>query len=806
MLKKTHFLLISIQFCLVLIALGQKKEACKFEIRGTLYDFTSKEPLSFVTVQIDQSGIGTITDESGKFHLTELCEKEYDLIFSRIGYKTLTHHHDYHHPEMEIYLVEDHLMLEGVTIEADRINRELTTTNRSIIKNEQLKQLETESLGDIVSNIAGVSTLKTGQNIVKPIIHGLHSNRILVMNNGVRHEFQNWGIEHAPEIDPSLVNEIEVIKGAATVRYGPDALGGVILINSPKMELLTPWKGSVRFTGKSNGRSGEGTVELKKGFKWFSILGGGSMIKQGDLSAPDYILSNTGKEEKSYYGGFRIHPLPEVDFEAYYSHFEQKLGILRGSVFGNLEDLQRALDADTPLLTEPFTYDIDRPRQEPSHDLFKATLKYIRNKHALSIQYGYQFNTRKEFGVRRGDAPNIDLELKTESLDIDWRHPSIGALSGKLGLQWIEQANDNLPGTNTVPFIPNYDQTRYGIYLIESLELEKTTYELGLRYDYQDAYIVGREPDNTIYRNNILYRNFSGTLGIKKELNEFKTFQTNFGTAWRAPNVAELYRFGQHAFFLEYGLWRYTIDERFDFVTTTEGILDETDRPVPAELGYKWINTYSIKRPNYQFELTGYINYVENFIYAKPAGVTTTTRGAFVFYIYDQTDALFWGVDLTSRWQHNKSLSSTFRGSYLWSKQISIDDYFVGQPAPQLNYDIEYKTSYRFLDAITLRLSNSYTFEQMQHPRIIEISEFLFAFQNDELSRFAEDAEDFDILPPPKGYFLTNFGLFATIQNFDLQFQVKNLLNTRYRSYTDRIRYFADDLGRNFIVSLGYNF
>ncbi|MEL6142222.1 MAG: TonB-dependent receptor, partial [Bacteroidota bacterium] len=504
-----------------------------------------------------------------------------------------------------------------------------------------------------------------------------------------------------------------------------------------------------------------------------------------------------------YYGGFRIHPFAELDIEGYYSHVDQKLGILSGSIFGNLEDIERAITIDTPFFTMPFSYDIGKPRQETQHDLYKATIRYVGQNHSFKAVYGQQLNKRQEFGVRRVDAPNIDLELKTQSLDVDWIHEDLFGLSGRFGVQLLKKANDNQPGTNTVPFIPNYDEDRVGIYLIESLDLGKSSIELGVRYDYMESQITGREPDNSIYRNTIIYKNFSGTLGLKTKLGEYATFQSNIGTAWRAPNVAELYRFGQHTFFLEYGLWRYTIDDRFDFITTSQGILTQEDRPVPSEVGYKWINTYSINKPNFQAEITGYINYIENYIFAKPGGVTRNPRGFFVFNIYDQTDALFWGVDFKTEWKHSTTFSSTLQGSYLWSKQTDVNDFFVGQPPAQIGYALNYKPKISFLDHTDIGIAFDYTFEQFQHPRILTVEEFLNSFQTD-LVRFEDDAPDFDILPPPPGFLLTDFSWKSSIKKLDVQFQVRNVFNTSYRVYTDRIRYFADDLGRNLILSLTY--
>lgn len=806
-LYKLTFSLLILQMLLLLNLKAQVSGNCKYSIEGHVYDQITREPLGYVSVQIDGTSMGTVTDEDGKFSFSGLCEKEYDLLFSRIGYKTVVHHHDFHHPKMDIYMVEEVFELEGITVEGKALSKgDLETGTGVKLSVETLESTKTESFGDVVSRIAGVNTISTGQNIVKPMIHGLHSNRILVINNGVRHEFQNWGSEHAPEIDASLANEIEVIKGAATVRFGPDALGGVILVNPAKMELSTPWRAALDLTGKSNGRSGEASATLGKGFKWFSILGGASVVRQGDLQAPDYLLTNTGKEENSIYGSARIHLLPELDVEVYYSHFDQKLGILSSSVFGNLADLSAAIGRDTPLIVDSFSYSIDAPRQEVAHDLFKATAKFVGKKHSFQLQYGQQFNKRKEYGVRRGTAPNIDLELFTRSLDLNYRHPELGRLSGHFGLQWLQQANDNLPGTGTVPFIPNYDMDKYGAYLIESFKFnENNLLEFGVRFDYMEASITGREPDNTIYRNTIQYDNFSATLGYLAKIGESASFRTNFGTAWRPPNVAELYRFGQHSFFLEYGLWRYTIDERYDFVSTSEGILDETDREVPVEVGYKWINTYNLDKKNFRLEATAYINYIENYIYAKPGGLTKTPRGYFVYFIYDQTNALLWGLDLVSEFKHTKQLSSHINASYLWSKQIDNNDFFAEQPPAKIGYDLEYRPSISFLGQSTLRLSGNYTLRQFQHPRIISVDEFINAYQND-LDRFANDASDFDILAPPPAWFMLDASMKTNWKKVGIQFQVKNVLNTRFRSYTDRLRYFADGLGRNFIISLGYKF
>lgn len=781
---------------------GQKD--CNFSVKGRILDLMTKEPVSFATVRIADTSRGEVADVNGKFEIRNLCQGEFDLEISHIGYKPVIHHHDEFHEDPTILLAPDQVILESIVVEGEHAPGDLETTTSSRITGKELSRVQGESLGNVASQIAGVNTISTGQNVVKPVIHGLHSNRILVINNGLRHEFQNWGTDHAPEIDPSLYEDLEVIKGAGTVRYGPDALGGVILINPARIELSSHLHGDVKLTGSSNGRSGEGTVKLQKGFKNFGIQGETSWLKQGDLRAPDYNLTNTGKFERSYAAGIRIHPIDAIDINAYYSHFDQELGILRGGVNGNLDDLIIALNSDVPNETGSFRYDINTPKQKIAHDLFKLEASYADEHQLLTIQYGRQFNHRREFDVRRGnnnEIANINLELITNSFDVDWSHPDIGPITGKIGAQWLKQDNDNIPGTNTIPFIPNYEGTRFGIYVIESITEGKNTYEAGLRYDTQSTDIAGRDRRNDIFRDQIEFDNLTATIGLRRRINNQSTFRTNFGTAWRPPNVAELYRFGRHLTFIEYGLWRYDFTEEDQI--TTRNVLTDNERPVPSEVGYKWINSYELTKSNYRFEVTGYINYIRNFIFTRPAGITRTVRGTAPFFIYEQGDALFWGIDIASNIQHSDLFNSSVKGSYLWSKQVDQNDNFVGQPPANLNYQLNYTPELKIFAQTEFSLLLDYTFEQFQAPRTIPIEDLLNA-QELGINLFGQDDGDFDIIDPPSGYFLTHFSWTSSLKQFELNFQVRNLLNTSYRNYTDRIRYFADDLGRNFILSITY--
>ena len=99
-----------------------------------------------------------------------------------------------------------------------------------------------KSLASILEHVSGVSSIQTGTTVAKPVINGMYGNRILIVNNGARQTGQQWGADHAPEIDQNSSGSIEVIKGAESVRYGSEALGGIIVM---EQKALPYWQAGV---------------------------------------------------------------------------------------------------------------------------------------------------------------------------------------------------------------------------------------------------------------------------------------------------------------------------------------------------------------------------------------------------------------------------------------------------------------------------------------------------------------------------------------------------------------------------------
>ena len=783
------------------IANAYGQEGCHYNLNGFIVDVDTKEPLPFVQIKIKGLDKTTSTEIDGSFKFENLCDSNNVLIIKCFGYcDTICENFHKHLKTPTIHIKQEVITLGEVTITIDQDdNYDNPTVSEEEINKEQLQKNPTQSLASTVAEIEGVTLTSTGANVQLPVIHGLYGNRILVLNNGLKHGFQNWGTDHAPEIDINSANKIKVVKGAAGVRYGPEALGGALIIESDPMHLNEHLNARLSSGYQTNGRGYYFNTGFGQGLKHFSYNCSATYTKIGDRKAPSYMLTNSGKEETAVSGGLRYNK-GQFDFNVYYSFVDQNLGIYRTAIAESGASLIRALSSDTPLFERPFSYEINEPNQLTKHHLAKGEIEWFYSEEgSLRLRVGSQLNKRKEYDVRR-DAylPIIDLNLTTNDYQLDWNHPKYGQFEGKTGLQGFSQNNDNNPGTGTTPFIPNYNTTRYSGFIIERLKKEKTTYELGARLDYEYNNIRGRQTNQDIFRDEYSFTNLTASIGLFKNITDNTTIRVNIGTAWRTPNMAELYSFGQHSYKVSYGLLRYYTNPEGN--VKTNRVIKMNNSEVNPEKGIKWINEFKTHKKENIYTLTAYAHYIQNYIYDRPITVTGTVRGPMPAFIYVQSDAVFLGTDFT--WQRNwsKTLQGTFGFSYLWSKNVEKNEPLINQPPITTNYKLAFQTK-KFLKLKSSKLfaKGSYTFRQYNAPITITPQAII-----DGSEEITPTSEIFDFRDAPEGYFLLELGWQFKWKRLGGSISVQNVLNTEYRNYLNEMRYFTDEMGRNILFTLNY--
>lgn len=777
---------------------------CKEWVKGHVWD-EADAPLSNAFVSVD--GVATVSQPDGTFSIEVPCAKVHQVTVQFLGYRAFNERFATDRP-LDIHLQPDEQELNEVVIETVAEKTE-TAQNFSVLSEKMLEANAGKTLGETLKELPGVNAIQAGPGIFKPVIHGVHSQRVLILNHGIRQEGQQWGAEHAPEIDPFIASNIVVVKDASAIKYGTDALGGVIIVNPPNLPRINKLGGAIQTIAQSNGRMGtvsgmlEGGLKDLVGFGWRVQ---GTAKRAGDFHTPTYQLTNSGLSETDFSvaTGYQT---DNVKLEAFFSHFQTELGILRGAAVGNINDLLAATEREPPQGTLPFSYSIGEPRQEVRHNLLKLSAELKSGSAFWRMNYGMQHNARQEFDQRIGGLskrPVIDLALTTHTLDVERESISQrNTLHATVGASVMAQSNSNIPGTQRIPFIPNYDNVSGGIYGIVKKEWMKLMLNAGLRYDYRSYSVAGFDFKNELYTSNLLFQNMSATLGGIYTFQSGKSLSSSISSAWRPPHAAELYSLGTHqsAAAIEYGL---LLNEQ------TNEVIDIKKSNFKNEQALKWVSTYRVKRGKLLWEATGYVNYIFNYIYLRPTGVTQTVRGVYPYFRYTQTDASFIGADLMMEWRPSPHLMVAPKVSLLQATDAKNNDFLVFIPANR------YEATLRWEALERLKLKGFYTearilFTDRQHraPRLLTVRQINEANEVGA-DLFANDKRNFDFMDAPAAYWLVNvstgFNIRSQKVKYDFRFSADNLFNTEYRNYTNRLRYFANELGSNFSLLLKCTF
>ncbi|MDG1502896.1 MAG: TonB-dependent receptor, partial [Ulvibacter sp.] len=654
------------------------------------------------------------------------------------------------------------------------------------------------SLGDALNSISGVSSLNTGNTVVKPMINGLHSSRVLIINNGVQMQDQEWGAEHAPSIDINAVGTLKVIKGAGALQYGGNAIGGVVIASAPKVPLLDSLYGKTIFSGSSNGLGGTVSSSLTRSNQnGLYTAFQGSLKRYGDFNAPNYNLSNTGVFERNIAATIGFNRI-DYGVEAYYSLFKNEIGILRASHIGGAEDQVQAIASPVPSIINDFTYNIDAPRQDVTHHLARIKgFKNIENIGLISLQYDYQQNNRLEFDVRRGsnkDKASVDLVLDTQTLTIDVASDISEKLTTKFGIVGSLQTNYANPETGVRRLIPDYDKYSIAGFASGNYDInQKWVLEAGFRFDYthmnvfkfyrrsfwqdrgydnQFSDLVVEEIGNQLLVNPKLdFYNPSFTIGSKYSFGLYKLF-ANYSLSSRAPNASEQFSEGLHhsASRIELGDLQFT-----------------------SETAHKISLTLQKRGERFDFTVSPFATKIDDFILIEPTGIRQTIRGNFQVWEYRQTQAQMYGLDLDA----NLSLTDNVRFVHQFSLVKGYDktsnEPLISMPAANTLNSLVY-TNPNF-NNISIAIQSNYVFRQNEFPNT-----------NFEVV-LPDSIQTVDISTPPSGYHLLNLNITAAIRpDMQVGLYVNNLLNTSYRNYLNRLRYYADDVGRNITLQLKYNY
>jgi len=772
MLKKLVFFLV-----LILLSFGGFSQNCQISLKGLVLQKSNKESIPGAVVYLKGTKFYSQTTNQGNFSIQNICPGTYTIVCEISGYSKFEMGIDLKTNTSQTILLNEKIEeLEEVTVHGHET--EHTTQMSSHLTEQEKNERSGLNLGEMLKSVAGVQSLQTGSSISKPVIHGMHSSRVVILNQGVRQEGQQWGSEHAPEIDPFVSKNIQVIKGPAGLRYGGDAIGGIVMMEPDPLPDTVKLGGQIQTVYFTNGRqyvgSGylEGTISSIKGLAWRVQ---GTLKNGGNINTANYYLANTGVREQNFSTEIGIkRKLWASNF--YFSRFHTIIGIYAGSHIGNVGDLENAIEQTSPpavFTPEEFTRDIDRPNQDVIHQMLKWKGQYkIGNNNYLRGNLAFQLNDRLELDVLRAgkNVNTLMFDLKTLSGELLYEETGMDSpWKGQFGLTFQNQSNltsgpDIRTPTISNGLLPNYYLNSFGLFGIEKLIKPKYEIELGLRFDSKNFETHRVRVSNTrqFFQDFRNYYGISASIGGTYRWSKFFEQHLILAQAFRPPNASELFSNGIH-----HGAAAYEIGNPF--------LQGEQARNISLTSYYQ--------DEKLEIELGLYTNFINNFIYLRPLiqqGIPIyfiTVRGAFPGFQYEQINANFSGFD--------SKINVHF--SPRWSVQQKID--IVNAKDTQNNQYLVNIPPYRY------DISLKYTFPSDKQYVSLGLTRV------DRQNRVEANS---DYLTPPPGYQLVEINWGLNYKQFDFGVRVSNALNSAYRDYMNRFRYFADEQGRNISFRILY--
>ncbi len=769
----------AVVFWLLCVGKPVAAQHCHCALQGYIREASNNEALPYASIYVKEAGRGAMTDASGYFSIPNLCENtSYTVEVSHVECAHFTQIVRLTENSVIDFKLEHNTDLNEVLI-TEKAIAPAPTQAQGIVGYADLESGKGVNLGETLKKLPGVTTLNTGATISKPVIQGLHSNRIAIVSNNVVLEGQQWGAEHAPEVDPFTADKISVVKGAAGVRYGVGAMGGAILIEPAAFREKEGIGGWFSLGGFSNGWAGvaSGAADWHLPGRSLAFRLQGTVKHSGNLRAPDYWLGNTGTSERNFsaMAGWKK---ARWQHELGISRFDQKLGILRSAHISDTTTFGQAIRSDVPLKNrDEFSWKTGRPYQLIQHNMLKYKAVFrMSDKWKLTQQYAWQYNYRREFDLHPPKSDPLDLLKKnqlsfriwTNTLDLAAEHLPIRHWQGGVGVQAIHQLNYVGQGG----LIPDYQMLGAALWAMERWRRYPIPweFEIGARYDYRWSHVTSLGNGSRNIDDILSFGNISGTLGGIYRVSNSMKISLNTGLAWRPPHVNELYAEGVH-----HGSATYERGRR-DLVP---------EQAWNTNLTWHWQPKLS------EFTLTLYRNQIQNFMYLKPqAQGIQTIRGTFPLYAFEQSNAVIQGIDgnasvpVLRHWsvEGRVSLLRGFRSGKDLEAQKDTNKWLPLMPSDRFQYGLKWILNPKK----GVEAKQKETFARLLATTVLRQSRF-----PDGLLK----------APPPT---FTTLGLDAG-HNFPLAkgrsvefgFTVQNLTNLRYREYLNFFRYYADEPGVN---------
>jgi iron complex outermembrane recepter protein len=418
-----------------------------------------------------------------------------------------------------------------------------------VLSGAELDAAKGATLGETLSGLPGVQSGYFGPGVGRPIIRGLDGARVQVLANGISAlDASTVSVDHAVSIEPFLADQIEVLKGPATLLYGSSAIGGAVNVVDGRIpEVMPPDGFSGRAELRGNTVSDERTGMLRLDGGTGSVAWHVDILRRraDDIRIPGYAesaellaeegetpdedgfgrLENSAVDTDS--GAFGVSWIGSRGFiGASYSAFDTRYGIPGHAHHEDDHDDEH--DDHDEEEEEEVTIDLRQRRLDVRGQLDQPFAGHD----ALRFRIGRSDYRHIEFeGDEVGTVFETDgLEARVEAL-----HQPFGDWRGAYGVQYVSR---DFSAIGEEAFVPPSLTRDTGLFWLVQRDFNRNSLELGVRGDR-----VTVDPENAASER---FTTASLSLGSRFELADDLHLLFGLDRAERAPTAEELFSDGPH--------------------------------------------------------------------------------------------------------------------------------------------------------------------------------------------------------------------------------------------------------------------
>ncbi len=717
---------------------------------------SSGAPIADVQVSLTDLRRSTTTDSTGHYSITDVPEGTFTVSFQRIGYAPAVRRivASGGNVTADVTMRESVVELTGIQVTASAnatsaLNSPQPTSVRS---GDELRQSQSATLGETLEGVAGVHSWSTGVGIGKPVIRGLTSNRVLVLDDGQRLETAQWGDEHSPNVETANAQRIEVIRGPASVLYGSDALGGVVNVVQKDLPETVAGRafvrGNVSAAYGSNNSMADGSVGVEGGSHSIGFRGALSGRTSGNVHTPDYALWNSGDQTVGGNGTVGT----------------------RGS-WGSLSASFSQRNEKIELTDEDSTA---TPLQRIATSHGRADLWLPLGNARLDVSTGYERNRRREFEAKADPTVTLGLLTQTYLADVRYHHTPLGAFSGLIGFSGVRNTFDKF-GEETL--VPPSSANNAAVYAFEQTEGSRVNVSVGARFDYRKLSVTADTVLGVATQDHS-WNSLTGNLGLLIHLSEPTALVLNVGRGFRTPSSFDLYSNGVHE--------GTTAFERGNPNLRTEKSVN-TDVALRAQ------------STRLSLEVGTFLNLIQDYIYTVPIGTVDSASG---FEIFDvaQGDASLTGFEAAAQWHPVAFLHMQGTADYVRGQNTSTHNPLPNMPPLRVTWLTRIEGGQRSSGSLRNPYFSVGGEINARQTRMDPAEEQFYAD--------AFGGAGYQSRP----YTLVNFGAGASwlvgSRTLTVDLSLRNAFNKRYADYLSRIKTNALDpgMGRSLIARITTEF